>query len=460
MEFPMYEDYADETAELDYSDYSEPSDHLGGVAYSLQDVWNDCCLPSLEIFKTLYPIFAACFGVYLLRILFQCINRPVWLHFGAAAAGIFTAHHIQGDRFWILTASGIAGWLLLRITRTSAARNFTGVLVAVSSVLYILSLETFFLHPATANALRGSQMIFLMKLISLAFSESVVDLNFAEYSGFIFFPGTVIFGPWIPLDIYRRWSSANGIPTLSTVVRMLKQFGIALAASAACLLVSNCLLDWLIGGFHGRWIQAFRVAASFRFSHYFVGYVSEATLAATGVPYTSVTKPWKIELPRSLVEVVAYWSIPMRNWLREFVFLKARLVFSVSVALILTYSASSLLHGVNFQLSAVLLTLAVGTYVENELRRKLAVAFDACIEARACRNCSHRHTSGHVFVVLANLAFGGLAMFHLAYLGDMFDSSASAEKGYNYQHTLTKWSQLDFAGHYTIAVTFLFQWLI
>ena len=40
-----------------------------------------------------------------------------------------------------------------------------------------------------------------------------------------------------------------------------------------------------------------------------------------------------------------------------------------------------MLHGLNFQLAAVLLSLGFYTYVEHSLRRKLAAAFDASITA-------------------------------------------------------------------------------
>jgi len=35
---------------------------------------------------------------------------------------------------------------------------------------------------------------------------------------------------------------------------------------------------------------------------------------------------------------------------------------------------------------------------------------------------------GHIYVIIANLCFGLLTMFHLAYLGLMFDSSEEEEE--------------------------------
>ncbi|CAL4251655.1 unnamed protein product [Meganyctiphanes norvegica] len=119
------------------------------------------------------------------------------------------------------------------------------------------------------------------------------------------------------------------------------------------------------------------------------------------------------------------------------------------LALLLTYSMSSLFHGLNFQLGAVLLSLGIYTYTEHSLRQKLANAFSACILARPCQqNCQHHYQGHSWFSVSTNLFFGLLAMFHLAYLGVMFDSSSSQqETGYSMEHTIAKWAGLDFASH-------------
>ena len=69
---------------------------------------------------------------------------------------------------------------------------------------------------------------------------------------------------------------------------------------------------------------------SFRASHYFISFISEASAVASGfgcqrastpqgvtkweVP---VTEPHNIEVPRSLVDVVVSWNIPMHKWLKQ-----------------------------------------------------------------------------------------------------------------------------------------------
>lgn len=70
------------------------------------------------------------------------------------------------------------------------------------------------------------------------------------------------------------------------------------------------------------WIVAIRDALSVRFSHYFVCFMSEVTSTLCGF-YSEegvsieVTNPMKIEIPRSLVEVVINWNISMHRWLRH-----------------------------------------------------------------------------------------------------------------------------------------------
>ncbi len=66
---------------------------------------------------------------------------------------------------------------------------------------------------------------------------------------------------------------------------------------------------------------------SFRSSHYFVSYVSEATSAAAGLGATKeregdwsgveVAQPIDIEMPRSLKEVARAWNKPMHVWLKD-----------------------------------------------------------------------------------------------------------------------------------------------
>lgn len=61
---------------------------------------------------------------------------------------------------------------------------------------------------------------------------------------------------------------------------------------------------------------------------------------------------------------------------------------------------------------------------------------------------------------MTNLMFSGLAIFHLAYLGLMFDMSDLQETGYSYSHTINKWAELGFASHWVALATFCIYILI
>lgn len=65
----------------------------------------------------------------------------------------------------------------------------------------------------------GAQMILSMKIISVAFdygSGAIIDLpNMAEYVGYCFHVGTVIFGPWISYQDYFRGLLTDILPLVS-----------------------------------------------------------------------------------------------------------------------------------------------------------------------------------------------------------------------------------------------------
>lgn len=86
-----------------------------------------------------------------------------------------------------------------------------------------------------------------------------------------------------------------------------------------------------------------------------------------------------------------------------------------------------------------------------------------CIQAKQCLpacDCTHKHLKP--LTILINVLFTCLAMFHLAYLGVMFDSSSDSEQetGYSMFHTLDKWSKLGFSSHIVVAISYVFYWLI
>lgn len=135
--------------------------------------------------------------------------------------------------------------------------------------------------------------------------------------------------------------------------------------------------------------------------------------------------------------------------------------YGIFVAIISTYLISSLLHGVNLQVASVLLSLGFATYAEYELRKKIADIFNACILAHPCNNCKHRYNDKNPLVRIVNLLFGMLAVFHLAYLGVIFEGSAEDHGlSQSINHIQNKWGNLDYLSHWVILLTLITSFLI
>lgn len=175
----------------------------------------------------------------------------------------------------------------------------------------------------------------------------------------------------------------------------------------------------------------------------------------------SITKPWIIESPRSLVDVVVYWNLSMHYWLKTYIFQQVK-PYGIFFAVLFTYIISSLLHGINVQLAAVLLSLGFATYTEYTIRKKLSDIYNACILAHSCRSdCKHRYKSNNLYVVTFNIVFGLLAVFHLAYLGVMFDAPVEQQEvGYSFNHVMNKWGELNFLSHWMILIMFGINFLV
>ena len=128
-----------------------------------------------------------------------------------------------------------------------------------------------------------------------------------------------------------------------------------------------------------------------------------------------------------------------------------------------TFLASTFLHGFNFQLGSVLLSLGFFTFIEHKIRSKLANIFNASIEARRRLTSAadnYRYKEASFPVLLANSAFGILTIVHLIYLGVMFDQTELQTEGYKWTHTIDKWKSLDFFSHISMTSAFVLSFLL
>ncbi|XP_035511765.1 protein-serine O-palmitoleoyltransferase porcupine-like [Morone saxatilis] len=419
------------------------------------------------------------------RLLLPCLICRLCFRLG----GVSTAKHVTSvlagmyglflffelHMLWVLLLSALC-YLVLLLSRHSSSR---GLFLSVVILIYLLIGELHLIDMVTWHKIRGSQMVVAMKAISLAFDldrGAVGTLpSPAEFLGYVLFVGTVVFGPWISFSSYKNAIEGRKLSWL-----WLQSSSLSLVKSQICLLVSTCIAPYLFTLFipvqgntvTQKWLHAYETAVSFHFSNYFVGHLSEGTSMLAGAGFTeekdnirwdmSVVKPLSVEMPRSMVMVVTSWNIPMSRWLKTYVF-KNAMKLGTFPAILVTYTASALLHGLSFHLGAVLLSLGFITYVEHVLRKRLASIFSACILSRPCTSdCSHQHKKEY-WVMLLNVVFSFLAIFHLTYLGSMFDpgdDEQEVEEGYAAIHTIQRWSELNWASHWVVFACWVFYRLI
>lgn len=410
------------------------------------------------------PLLAMCL---ILRLVSLLKLPRLLIHFvsfvcGLAALFLFT----KKNSVYPLAMSAL-GYALLFVRNGNR-----GMVMAITSVTFIIMCELFIVEAENWHQVRGSMMVLVMKLISLAFDldkDVISRPNILEYFGYSLSVSSVIFGPFMTYTDYCQILVGKSMSFVWFLGVIRSCF-----LSYCCLIISACIAPWIFEEDSFKWFMAYQAAMSFRFSHYFVSFLSECTSLLSGIGTevnqegklitiwsSDVARPQHIELPRSLVEVVVHWNIPMHLFLKNYVFKKA-LPIGRFIAVLFTFGLSSLLHGINFQLAAVLISIGTYAYIEHVFRQKLGRIFNACILARKCRpDCGHVYGETNFWVVAANLGFSFLAVFHLAYLGIMFGSdSGEQERGYGMKHTLSKWSHLDFASHWVALATFFLSRII
>lgn len=169
---------------------------------------------------------------------------------------------------------------------------------------------------------RGSALIISMKAIALAFdisSTRIPQLPPAwEYAGYTLCPANLVLGPFVTFSSYKNCHRNNGLSA-----KLLMQVVFNSLLSLVFIALSSCFLIYLISD-NLTYLVTYRDALIFRCSHYFISFMSSATLLVSGIDsqLTSdlfgyqVTKPLDIELPRSLIPVVISWNIPIHLWIK------------------------------------------------------------------------------------------------------------------------------------------------
>uniref|UniRef100_A0A8C8J1C3 Porcupine O-acyltransferase like n=1 Tax=Oncorhynchus tshawytscha TaxID=74940 RepID=A0A8C8J1C3_ONCTS len=427
-----------------------------------QELGESCVLPTAQQgVEQVWQLLLLCL---LCRLLCRLGLSSSVKHLGSVSAGLYALYlFFEQSMVWVLMLSMLC-YTVLFLNRHSSSR---GIFLSATILIYLLMGELHMIDTVTWHKMRGSQMVVAMKAISLAFDldrGTVLAVpNPLEFTGYILFVGTVIFGPWISYSSYKE-----AIESRKLSWSWLQKFSISWVKCQVCLVISNLHVSLNNSLVIPMWLHAYENAVSFHFSNYFVGHLSESTTVLAGAGFTEDKDnvkwgPLNVELPRSMVLVVTSWNIPMSRWLNIYVF-KSALKLGTFSSIIVTYTASALLHGLSFHLGAVLLSLGFITYVEHVLRKRLAAIFSACILSKQCpNNCHHQQKKVHLWVYGINLAFSAMAIFHLTYLGSLFDAEVdnlAAEEGYVANHTIQKWSELNWASHWLVFGSWLFYRLI
>ncbi|ROL42195.1 Protein-serine O-palmitoleoyltransferase porcupine [Anabarilius grahami] len=377
-----------------------------------QELGSGCLLPTVQ--QGLEQVWQLLLICLVCRLLWR-LGLPSFLkHLSTVAGGFYTLYlFFELHMVWVVLLSLLC-YLILFLCRHSSSR---GPFLSITILIYLLLGELHMMDTTTWHKMRGSQMVVAMKAISLAFDldKGIVEKvpSPVEFMGYIYFVGTVIFGPWISFNSYM-----DAVESRKLSVSWFMKSIFSCVKSQLCLVISNCIAPYLFPYFIPvfgdkllrKWLQAYENTLSFHFSNYFVSYLGETTTTLAGAGFTeekdnlkwdmTIAKPLNVEFPRSMVEVVTSWNLPMSRWLNTYVFKKA-LRYGSFTAIILTYTASALLH--------------------------------------------------ELWVYLINGTFSMLAVLHVTYLGSIFGSSTddmdSDEDGMA-SHTIQKWMQLSWTSHW------------
>lgn len=126
-----------------------------------------------------------------------------------------------------------------------------------------------------------------------------------------------------------------------------------------------------------------------------------------------------------------------------------------------TYLVSSLLHGLERRLSAVLLSLAAYTFVEHQMRTKIAAWFPkTCSQYdknvyRGSRKYINSSNQSTWILWSINIFFTILNIIHLAYLGSVMDISVDNSVN-TYHDSFASWHRVWYFSHFIV----LFMYII
>ncbi|KAF0752851.1 protein-serine O-palmitoleoyltransferase porcupine [Aphis craccivora] len=306
---------------------------------------------------------------------------------------------------------------------------------------------------------KSAHMLMSMKAMAILFDIQSNKLQMfpsvPQYTGYMMCAGTVYLGPFLTFQEYSNAFSLSVNWNKTKICHLIWKIIISLL----CFVLSICVVDWLFSqhlstnnksnSIINIFLTMYKQALEFRTGHYFVAYASTvfATVCGYHSEYNSeilVTRPLIMEWPRSLLHVVVHWNAPMHFWLKKYVFEEVLKYGNKNkkhrnrfIAVGTTYLVSSLLHGLERRLSAVLLSLAAYTYVEHQIRTKLASRFPNKFSYYTKNKDPHHNSKTY-----------------LAYLGSIVDMSVDNSYNTTYQESFAPWSRVSYFSHCITLIMF------
>jgi O-palmitoleoyl transferase len=311
---------------------------------------------------------------------------------------------------WSIFQSIIILIILVHVTLISLNRqdnkykNYKGYIILVVSACHQLLNSIVLLNDKSDQvSMRVIEMILIMKSVSLAFDLDSSSIqycyNIFDLSSYLLSINTSLLGPWISYNQHEEFLNKK-----SFKLSIVKEYFRFLMLSIVALFVSNCLTMWIIGnleesGLYSPIIGTFIDALSFRFGHYFICYFCQSIYALNQINFKynklsiesnhQIVNASFIEWPRSMINVVTNWNLPMHFWLKEYIFKEVKQRYGLNGALFLTYLISSMVHNFDFRIIVILFSLGLYSKVEFVVRQKLSFHLNSCCLAKRCKS-SHK----------------------------------------------------------------------
>lgn len=478
-----YDGHVDD-ADVDYDTIFEENRPI----FEWRNTYETCVIPStLQILWYISILIGWSFICRVgLAAFVRLQSRHEWiLHTTSVFSGCCVLYITVGLNSLIIAfITGLSYLMFHLLNQLAFCRKNMGIIMLAFTLSIHLGAEVIWKRKLAWQVIKGSIMVAHMKIISVAFEiaesalknqQNITVPDVFSFSGYIFMPSTLIIGPWIP---FRTYLHSIHPKTSLLHYRWVIWCLICSVLSLSFINLSNCIVPLIFSNQSPVWMRIFRDALTVRCSHYFVSFLSQASIAAGGISLSKeskanawlghmITKPLQIEFPRSLNTVVRSWNIPMHIFLKEHIFRGVYKRFrSQLLAIFITYLVSSLLHGEYLKIYLVLFSLATFGYIEYKLRLKIASAFNACVAANICRKPCHFkycpshgcRSDGSIIVQVVNISFSILTIFHLAYLGAVMNESTEEEDApeiTGYYDYLKAWSIVSYANHWIALFTYL-----